>query len=237
MAKAKGSSLVSVIKWLNQSRDAALKALPTHLHHYLDERIQVANWYPEQDLVEMIRSLASILPPNQGKIYEQMGRVSAREQFAGVYRHLLEGGDEFSLPRRGLVLWQSQHDSGRLSMKMAGTSSRDDRDRRLRDSQPRDVPDPPRLHRRDVRDGRVQGPGRVQDGLPPRGRRPLLAGRSPGRPRRPPLRPRGAERRPVAWPRRAAPARLAAPRPRAPRAGARARARTPASRRRRFDSA
>lgn len=123
MAKAKGSSLVSVLKWLNQSRDAALKQLPTHLHHYLDERIQVANWYPEEDLVELIRALARSLPSNQGKIYEQMGRVSAREQFEGVYRHLLEGGDEFSLPRRGLVLWQSQHDSGRLSMKMSGTST------------------------------------------------------------------------------------------------------------------
>jgi hypothetical protein len=123
MAKAKGSSLVSAIKWLNQSRDAALKSLPPPLHHYLDEPIQVANWYPEEDLVELIRALARIMPANQSKIYEQMGRVSAREQFAGVYRHLLEGGDEFSLPRRGLVLWQSQHDSGRLSMKMAGSST------------------------------------------------------------------------------------------------------------------
>jgi hypothetical protein len=57
---------------------------------------------------------------NGGDVYEQMGRFSARDQLAGVYRHLLEGGDEFSLPRRGLVLWQSQHDTGRLSMTIEG---------------------------------------------------------------------------------------------------------------------
>ena len=41
----------------------------------------------------------------------------------GVYRHLLEGSDAFSLPRRGLVLWQSQHDSGRLIVTMESDRS------------------------------------------------------------------------------------------------------------------
>jgi len=120
MARAKGASLVGAVKWLRHDREAALRALPSRLHPYLDGRIQVASWYPEQDLLELIRALARILPVNGGDVYEQMGRFSARDQLAGVYRHLLEGGDEFSLPRRGLVLWQSQHDSGRLSMAIEG---------------------------------------------------------------------------------------------------------------------
>jgi hypothetical protein len=93
-----------------------LAALPPHLHHYLDERIQIASWYPEEDLMELIRALARVLPVGLGKVYEQMGRFSARDQLAGVYKHLLEGGDVMSLPRRGLVLWQRQHDSGRLKL-------------------------------------------------------------------------------------------------------------------------
>jgi hypothetical protein len=123
MARAKGASLVGAVKWLRQSRDAALQALPAHLHHYLDERIQIASWYPEEDLVELVRALARILPAGEGDRYEQMGRFSARDQLAGVYRHLLEGGDALSLPRRGLVLWQSQHDSGRLSVTLEGAGS------------------------------------------------------------------------------------------------------------------
>jgi hypothetical protein len=120
MAMAKGASLVAAVRWLRHDREAGLRALPAHLHHYLDERIQVASWYPEQDLLELIRAIARFLPVGGGEVYEQMGRFSARDQLAGVYRHLLEGGDEFSLPRRGLVLWQSQHDSGRLSMTIEG---------------------------------------------------------------------------------------------------------------------
>lgn len=123
MPRAKGASLVGAVKWLRQSRDAALQALPARLHHYLDDRIQIASWYPEEDLVELVRALARILPAGEGDIYEQMGRFSARDQLAGVYRHLLEGGDALSIPRRGLVLWQSQHDSGRLSVAMEGDGS------------------------------------------------------------------------------------------------------------------
>jgi len=120
MARAKGASLVGAVRWLRHDREAALRALPARLHPYLENRIQVASWYPEEDLLELIRAIARILPAGEGDVYEQMGRFSARDQLAGVYRHLLEGGDEFSLPRRGLVLWQSQHDSGRLSVTIEG---------------------------------------------------------------------------------------------------------------------
>ena len=123
MASAKGASLLGAVKWLRRDRAAALRALPARLHHYLEKRIQVASWYPEEDLLELIRAVARTLPAGGGDVYEQMGRFSAREQLAGVYRHLLEGGDQFSLPRRGLVLWQSQHDSGRLGMTIEGPGS------------------------------------------------------------------------------------------------------------------
>jgi hypothetical protein len=120
MARAKGASLVGAVKWLRHDREAALRALPARLHGYLDAQVQVASWYPEADLLDLIRAVARILPGSGGDVYEQMGRFSARDQLAGVYRHLLEGGDQFSLPRRGLVLWQSQHDSGRLGMTIEG---------------------------------------------------------------------------------------------------------------------
>jgi hypothetical protein len=120
MAKAKGASLLGAVKWLRHAREAAQRALPAHLQHYLDERVQIASWYPEEDLLGLIRALARVLPAGPGDVYELMGRFSAREQLAGVYRHLLEGGDALSLPRRGLVLWQSQHDSGRLQVTVLG---------------------------------------------------------------------------------------------------------------------
>jgi hypothetical protein len=123
MARAKGAALVGAVKWLRHGRAAALRALPARLHHYLEKRIQLASWYPEEDLLELIRAVARTLPASGGDLYEPMGRFSAREQLSGVYHHLLAGGDQFSLPRRGLVLWQSQHDSGRLSMTIEAPGS------------------------------------------------------------------------------------------------------------------
>jgi hypothetical protein len=123
MASAKGASLVGAVKWLRRDRAAALRALPARLHGYLEKRIQLSAWYPEEDLLELIRAVARTLPASGSDLYEQMGRFSAREQLSGVYRHLLEGGDQFSLPRRGLVLWQSQHDSGRLGMTIEAPGS------------------------------------------------------------------------------------------------------------------
>ena len=83
MARAKGASLLGAVKWLRHDREAALRALPARLHPYLDARIQVASWYPEEDLLELIRALARILPANGADVYEQMGRFSARDQLAG----------------------------------------------------------------------------------------------------------------------------------------------------------
>ncbi len=123
MASAKGASLVGAVKWLRRDRAAGLRALPARLHHYLEKRIQLSAWYPEEDLLELIRAVARTLPASGGDLYEQMGRFSAREQLSGVYHHLLEGGDQCSLPRRGLVLWQSQHDSGRLGMTIEAPGS------------------------------------------------------------------------------------------------------------------
>ncbi len=123
MARTKGASVLSSVKWLRKHREAALKELPPRLHYYLDDRIQIASWYPEEDLIELIRALARVLPVGVGKVYEQMGRLSARDQLAGVYHHLLEGGDVLSLPRRGLVLWQTQHDTGRLKLTIEGPGS------------------------------------------------------------------------------------------------------------------
>jgi hypothetical protein len=123
VAKAKGATLVGAVRWLRTDREAARKQLPPHLHHYLVNRIQIASWYPEEDLLALIRALGAILPDQGRDVFEQMGRFSARDQFAGVYRHLLEGGDEFSLPRRGLVLWESQHDSGRLEVTLGKPGS------------------------------------------------------------------------------------------------------------------
>jgi hypothetical protein len=118
MANAKGSALVGAVKFLRSRREDALRLLAPELRHYLDDRIQISSWYPEQDLLSLIRAVAPLLPVRSTDVYETMGRAIAREHMGSTYAHLLREADELALPRRALVLWQSMHDTGQMTLKV-----------------------------------------------------------------------------------------------------------------------
>lgn len=115
MAKAKGTAILGLVRFLRKHRDAALAALPAGQHHYLDERVHVSVWYPEEDLLVLARAVAGMLPATGGDPYEGMGRVSAQDHLEGAYAHLFRGMDDpLAMPARAFALWASMHDSGRL---------------------------------------------------------------------------------------------------------------------------
>jgi hypothetical protein len=115
MAKAKGTAILGLVKFLRRHRDAAVAALPAHLMHYLEARVHVSTWYPEQDLLELARAVAPMLPTSVGDPYELMGRISARDHLEGSYAHLFAGvAEPLAIPARAFALWASMHDSGRL---------------------------------------------------------------------------------------------------------------------------
>jgi hypothetical protein len=57
-ASTQGTHLVDMVKFLRTQRDAALAILPARLHRYLDEQLNVAAWYPEEDMIGLVRALA-----------------------------------------------------------------------------------------------------------------------------------------------------------------------------------
>jgi len=111
MGKTKGSTVLTPVKLLRGRREEALKVLPPQLHHYLEERIVVASWYPEDDVIALIKACAAVLPI-PGDIYETMGAAGAKGHLEGIYAHLL-GRD---LSARAVTLWKTQHDSGELTV-------------------------------------------------------------------------------------------------------------------------
>jgi hypothetical protein len=115
MAKVKGTNLIGAVKVLRKNRAHALKALPSALHHYLGERIILTEWYPEADLIALMRAMAPLLADVEGDPFEKLGRAAVRDHMAGVYEHLLKG-DRMSLVRRVSVVWQAQHDTGKLEL-------------------------------------------------------------------------------------------------------------------------
>lgn len=118
MAKVKGAAIVASVRFLRRNKDAAREALPPALHHYLAKRVLVASWYPEEDMIPLVRAAARVLDEPERGFYEKAGRFSAQVHADGVYRHLVREGESESLARRALVLWSSQHDTGAMDMQV-----------------------------------------------------------------------------------------------------------------------
>jgi hypothetical protein len=119
MAKTKGTTLRGAVIFLKSRREDALRALPPHLHGYLDARIGEGSWYPEEDLLGLIRAMAMLMPGERGRNLEQMGHLSAREHLEGVYAHLkVEDTDPAGIARRAFALWGTMHDSGRGTFRL-----------------------------------------------------------------------------------------------------------------------
>jgi hypothetical protein len=112
--KVKGTNMLSAVKALRAGRESARAVLPTRLHHYLEERILVSSWYPESDLMGLLATLGKLMPAGNDP-FVFMGRTTAREHLAGVYRAHVRPGDLERTLRSGALLWRNYHDTGELT--------------------------------------------------------------------------------------------------------------------------
>ncbi len=114
MGRVKGIAILDAVKFLRARRDDALETLPAPMHHYLDDQIGTSAWYPESDLVDLIRGVAQLLPGPIDRALMMMGERSARAQTI-VYGDLIRGIPSNS---RTFALWSTQHDTGELRSMM-----------------------------------------------------------------------------------------------------------------------
>jgi hypothetical protein len=124
LAKAKGTVLVSVVKFLRSRRQEAAALLPAHCQRYLEERVLDSSWYPEADLVELIRVVASMFPGNQEQALYLTGRAALAAFLRDrKYRELHHVDVLADMPRRVVALWSTQHDTGQLRMQLSSDTS------------------------------------------------------------------------------------------------------------------
>ena len=116
MAKVKGAAIVDSVRYLRRHKDEARELLAPELHHYLAERVLIASWYPEEDLVPLVRAMATIQGESEDAFFDKAGRLAAYTHAQGVYRLLMRDGARESLARRAFILWTSQHDTGSMEM-------------------------------------------------------------------------------------------------------------------------
>ena len=120
MSKTKGTTMVTLVKFLRKQPDRARAALAPSLHKYLGERIQPSSWYPEEDLLALLRAMVGMIPGPRDAVLAQLGTVLAREHLEGIYGHLKfdADADPATLARRCFALWSSQHDTGTFGMRL-----------------------------------------------------------------------------------------------------------------------
>jgi hypothetical protein len=115
MSNVKGSNVLSAVKMLRAHRERATRLLPRHLHHYLDERIIVSSWYPEEDQLGLLRAVSFLLPGSPDP-WMVMGQTAARGDLKKMYRHVVSAGNIAETARAATTLWQSFHDTGELTI-------------------------------------------------------------------------------------------------------------------------
>ena len=103
-------ALVGAVKYLRTRRADALATLPRELHHYLDERIRTSAWYPERDMLELIRATARLVTGPIDQVLEIMGET----QRARARRRVRRSAHRLRSTSRAFALWSTQHDTGEL---------------------------------------------------------------------------------------------------------------------------
>lgn len=117
-AKVKGTNMLSAVKALRTAREQAQKLLPPSLQRYLGERILVSSWYPEADLMALLQTLGKLLPGDDPFFF--MGRHTAAEHLAGIYRGHLRAGDLERTLQSASALWRNYHDTGDMTVTLDG---------------------------------------------------------------------------------------------------------------------
>jgi hypothetical protein len=110
--QTKGTNLIDMVKFLRKQRDAARGLLPGRLHRYIDERLNVSAWYPEEDMVGLVQALVKLMPGPPEDALVRIGRLNARMHFQGTYAHLLSDARPAVLPGRAVALSKTMHDTG-----------------------------------------------------------------------------------------------------------------------------
>lgn len=121
MAKAKGTTLSGMVRFLRRHKEQAKRHLAPELHGYLEERIHESRWYPEEHFLALVGAMVSLMPGAREANLEALGATAAREHLEGIYSHLSGDGKAVApSTTRAFALWSSQHDTGRFEVKRIG---------------------------------------------------------------------------------------------------------------------
>ncbi len=114
MAKAKGTVVVDLVKALRRDKAKARTVLAAKYHHYLEERIVIASWYPLEDYVALLKAAGQVLAREAGGpgVYHTMGRTAARAHMQGTYSRFKDKANR----QATFTLLASMYDTGEMKV-------------------------------------------------------------------------------------------------------------------------
>ena len=117
MAKTKGTAVLQCVKALRSIPAELVRAkLPSHLHPYVNERILISNWYPEEDYLGLVTALSHLLPSTEGDTWEMFGRMAAQHDLTTVYRSSVRHRTLIGMLKAVRDLFHMYHDTGRIEI-------------------------------------------------------------------------------------------------------------------------
>lgn len=114
MAKIKGTAISTVVRLLKEQ--GSLAEIPEPLKPYLEERVLVASWYPEEDFLSLLRALAQSRPSAEKDSWLWMGRSMAHVDLLQIYSSMVQKGSPMGTLQRLPRLWRLYHNSGRADV-------------------------------------------------------------------------------------------------------------------------
>ncbi|MDX1631046.1 MAG: TIGR02265 family protein [Thermoanaerobaculia bacterium] len=117
MPQSKGSNFVPAVKFLRVHREEARDRLPEDLHGYLEGRILPGSWYPEEELMSLLRTVASLLPQDEPECWETIGSGAAEFHAQETLEGLVQRGPDELVEALGPV-WSLLHDTGSVTVEM-----------------------------------------------------------------------------------------------------------------------
>lgn len=115
--------MIEAVKRLRSQREQSLKLLSPDLHHYLQERLVAASWYPEEDLLALLQVNLKLSDLPMEIECDRMGVLTAREHFKQWYGKRLNTLDARTGLRRLSSLWPALHDTGRSEVVIESPTS------------------------------------------------------------------------------------------------------------------
>jgi hypothetical protein len=114
-AKARGTSVSRAVRFLRTLKEDAHAILPGSLHRYLEQQVMADEWYPEKDLLGLIRGCIELIDLPDALALNDMGKWTAREHYVQAYPDLAKQPEPQQFIKRLEQLWHHNHDSGRLT--------------------------------------------------------------------------------------------------------------------------